>query len=87
MIGKNGLLKYIVSALIAAFAIGEAGAVSTAPINPAFKEWQRRRSDTSATGKNLVRRMLPDADFCLQILALKKDHCLVMFLVPLITVI
>ena len=41
MIGKNGLLKCIVSALIAAFAIGEAGAVSTAPINPAFLRWKK----------------------------------------------
>ncbi len=49
--GRIGILKYVATALIAVFAIGEVGAVSTAPINPAFKEWQRRKSDASVSEK------------------------------------
>ena len=49
--GRIGVLKYVATALIAVLAIGEVGAVSTAPINPAFKEWQRRKSDVSASEK------------------------------------
>lgn len=37
-IGRE-VLKSVACALIAAFAVGEAGAVSTAPINPAYLRW------------------------------------------------
>ena len=41
-LGSSGILKYAACVLIAAFAIGEAGA-GTAPVNPNFKKWIRKQ--------------------------------------------
>lgn len=44
------------SALVVAFAVGEVGAVSTAPINPAFLRWKKRDNKLSLPIKPNVNR-------------------------------
>ena len=56
MFGKHSILRCMASALVVAFAVGEVGAVSTAPINPAFLRWKKRDNKLSLPIKPNVNR-------------------------------
>ena len=58
-LGSRGILKYAACALIAAFAIGEAGAdIGVAPVNSAYLKWRKNRHPKFVKPAKATRNLL-----------------------------